>query len=170
MNWEGMTIVGREEWGARPATSSSFHTLSAESILFVHYSAGQSRSIDTKAEQFATIHSIQNYHMDHNGWSDIGYHFIVFQARGAIKIARVFQGRPLDRVPAAQAGYNYGNIAVCVVAGPGEAIGRMTVNRIRSIYARVPAQTVKGHRDVNSTSCPGDNLYSKLPRIRELKR
>lgn len=169
-DWKGMDIVRRAEWGARPYKGEpTTHRLTRESILFVHYSAGQGRSIDTKAEQVATIKAIQAMHQDQNGWSDIAYHFVVFQPYGDLKYAKAYQGRELSWVPAAQSGFNTRNIAVCVVCGPGEPIKVSTVNRIKSIYTRVPAERVKGHRDVNPTSCPGDLLYSKLPQIRKAK-
>ncbi len=39
---------------------------------------------------------------------------------------------------------------------------------ICKIYSIVPGpSTIVGHRDVNSTDCPGRNLYSLLPQIRK---
>ena len=165
-----MEIVRRAEWGARaykgtPAT----HKLTTRSTLFVHYSAGQGRSIDTKAEQVATMKAIQAMHQNDRGWSDIGYHFVIFQPHGDQKYAKAYQGRELSWVPAAQENHNTGNAAVCVVCAPGEPIKLSTVNRIKSIYVRVPCVPVKGHRDVGSTACPGDLLYAKLPAIRSAK-
>ncbi|MFK0256202.1 N-acetylmuramoyl-L-alanine amidase [Streptomyces sp. NPDC090445] len=31
----------------------------------------------------------------------------------------------------------------------------------------VPASEIHGHRDFNSTDCPGDTLYAMLPKLRE---
>ena len=169
MKWNGMTLVGRKQWGAKRAVKPTRHTLSPRSILFVHYSAGQGRSIDTRAEQVATMQAIQRMHQVDNGWSDIGYHFVVFQPYGRLKRASVFQGRSLRNAPAAQENYNTGNVAVCVIAAPGEKVKRSTVRRIKSIYKRLPATSVKGHRDVGATACPGDHLYAVLPQIRKVK-
>ncbi len=39
--------------------------------LFIHHSAGE--ECFTQEECEAEVRAIQDYHMDYNGWSDIGY-------------------------------------------------------------------------------------------------
>jgi hypothetical protein len=58
------------------------------------------------------------------------------------------------------------------------AMGRVTVrvNPAGSVYSRFPANSpvslarISGHRDGDSTSCPGDALYGELPGIRRAVR
>jgi N-acetylmuramoyl-L-alanine amidase len=59
---------------------------------------------DTFDEAVATWRGWQNFHMDTNGWSDIGYHFGI-DARG-----RLYQGRDDDNLGAHVGGWNTGNI------------------------------------------------------------
>ena len=125
--------------------------------------------IDSFAEQKAVMQAIEHQHVIVNGWSAIGYNFVVFQPfkRRVWHRARVFEGRGLGRIPAAQMGHNSGNIAACVVGNfQGEGVRQGTVNRLVSLIKRLPGRAIKGHRDVNQTSCPGDHLYHKLPEIR----
>ena len=83
-------MISRAEWGARPAGGTTYMSdddVRIESYcyqviyysnvifqgyyLFVHHSAGRDcTSVDDCA---AEVRAIQNYHMDSNGWSDIGY-------------------------------------------------------------------------------------------------
>jgi hypothetical protein len=78
----------------------------------------------------------------------------------------VFKGRGFDRVPAAQTGFNTGNGAVCVLMGPGDPLRNETVGLLRRIFEHFPGIRLRGHRDVQSTQCPGDKLYGALSRIR----
>jgi hypothetical protein len=137
-------------------------------VLFVHYSASAGLELDTGKKQRAALRSIRDYHTGVNGWSDIGYNFVVCQPAGKLHRARIYRGRGARRVPAAQLGHNTGNLAVCVIAAAGEPIATDTVLAVASLARRVRASAVKGHRDVNDTSCPGDGLYDALPTIRRL--
>jgi hypothetical protein len=152
-------------WGKRQAKCSTHNPISSMSTLFLHYSASDGSGIDKKGEPVETMHNLQNYHMDNNGWCDIGYSYVVIQPRGIFKRALVFEGRGFRNVPSSQEGHNTGNVSVCVVADSNDKIKRSTVRAIRQIIRRCPATKVRGHRDVNSTSCPGDRLYSKVPTL-----
>jgi hypothetical protein len=134
---------------------------------FIHYSYDFSVGrFDTLAEQEAKMREIQRYHMDNNGWSDIGYAFVVFQPYGTLRRARAFQGRPTKYVPAAQANHNTRTLPICVVAGPDNEIKRNTRYVIEQLINRYPSvKVVGGHRDVVATSCPGDKLYAQIPTI-----
>ena len=158
----------RKVWRARsPKTGYAF---SRKTTLVIHHSAGSGLGIDTKAEQYAALRSIQNFHMDSNGWNDIGYNLILFQPRGLLRRPRLYWGRPWNANPAAQLGHNSGTIALCVVADD-EPINFLTKRRIikaaKALRANHGIQFLRGHRDYNSTECPGDKLYNLLPEIRK---
>jgi hypothetical protein len=169
-----LKLITREGWGARPAGNLATNSLSRESVLFIHWSAGQGRSIETLEEQKATMRAIQAYHMDPKpkgqAWSDIGYSYVVFQPYGLLRRARVFQGRKFANVPASQYGYNTGNGSVCVVMAEGEKLKRSTRRLIREIHSRFPGRAMKGHRDVFGTECPGDALYNAIPKMRSSEK
>lgn len=157
-------------WGKRPARSVTAQRMDSNSSLFIHYSASDGEGIDKKGEPKASMRNIQDYHMDVNGWSDGGYSWVLFQQRGIFKRPLLFKLRGFERVPSAQSGFNTGNGAVCVVADSNDRIKRSTYRALAWIVRRCPATTVKGHRDVNATACPGDFLYSKLPHLNKVAK
>lgn len=161
-----MRIYSRSEWGAAPP-QSAMSVQSAPTEAFIHYSDDVGvGSIDTFAEQAQKARNIQDFHLHGRGWSDIAYHYLVFQPYGKLRRARVFAARGDRFVPAAQAGHNTGTLAICVVAGPGTQLKRNTRYQIEQLLRRYPSvETVGGHRDVVSTDCPGDVIYSWIPRI-----
>lgn len=54
------------------------------------------------------ISVIKKWHVEENGWSDIGYHFFI-KSNGEIQA-----GRSLEKTPAAQKGHNTHTIAICL--------------------------------------------------------
>ena len=137
-------------------------------ILYVHYSTTPGKPLDTWAKQTAALRAIRDYHVDVNGWQDVGYSFLVTQPSGKVRQARVWRGRGRGRVPASQYGHNSGNVSVCVITDGKEAISPDTIEAIGWLARRLKVRDVQGHRDVNATACPGDRLYDTLPRIRRL--
>lgn len=157
-----LDIVSRTRWGAakpKPMTDGNRPT-----ECFIHHSENaHAKTVDTFDEQSAAVRGIQDFHMGPDrGWSDIGYHYVVFQTK-----PRVFQGRSWFYVPAAQQDHNAGTLAICVYGdGRREEIAPHTRFLIEQIIGRHPSiLTIGGHRDVVSTVCPGDHFYSAIPRI-----
>jgi hypothetical protein len=137
--------------------------------VFVHHSASFGASIDTHAEQVATMQQLQNFHMDGRGWADIAYHFVVFQPRGKLKRAVIFAGRPLNVVPAAQEGHNTNTVAICIVQADPERLATNTVWRVGRLARRIrSARRLRGHYEVVKTECPGALIRATLPRIAKI--
>ena len=159
----------REDWGARvPLQMVAQPGHPAEAFLH-HTVDSEAARLDRLAEQAAHMRAIQADHLD-RGWSDIGYHFVVFQPFGSLRYARVFEGRDWHKVPAAQAGHNTGTLAIAVVGDfTVETLMRNTRYAVELVLRTHPAstelETVGGHRDVNATACPGDGIYGWLDRI-----
>jgi hypothetical protein len=158
--------IPRAAWTTRPRGGDSQHPISP--ILFVHYSASPGAGLDSWQKQAAAIRAIRDYHVDVNGWLDIGYSFVLTQPAGRVRDARIWRGRGRHRVPASQQGFNTGNLSVCVIANDKEEIREKTVLAIAALAKRLNARDIQGHRDVNATSCPGERLAAHLPRIRKL--
>lgn len=170
-----ITLYEREDWDARHWRDFTDQGWDAHEV-FIHHTADRAAGLDSFAAQAARMRGYQNYHMDSNGWDDIGYHAIVFPefttASGTEIPARIFAGRPRDHVPAAQGGHNAGTLAIAVVA---DGDNRMTRNTRYAIEVYLnwlqgrgaPLRTLGGHRDVTSTSCPGNGIaWFDLPIIR----
>lgn len=158
-----MLFVTRAEWGARPARGLSDGNLNRASTL--HWN-GPNVTVGGKLmweHKYCAglVRGIQNYHMDGNGWNDIGYNFV------GCPHGYIFEGRGLNKINAAN-GTNVGNRTshgIMNLAGPNnpfsndEKIGVKECVAYISRSAGAP-NACRGHRDHKSTSCPGDERYS----------
>lgn len=113
--------------------------------IYLHHAAGN-----------PTATQVHKMHRD-KGWAGAGYHFYVH------KDGSIWQLRPVQFVPAAQEGYNKHSIAIsCQGNFEIETMSAVQRNGIISIVKWVlknyPSITsIKRHKDVGSTSCPGKN-------------
>ena len=144
-----VSIVPRSEWGARAPRSRSTTSWSQRRGVTVHYSAGPPNQ---------SVRSIQDFHMDGNGWADIGYNFLVDRSGTA------YEGRGWLVVGAHASPYNTSHIGICFIGQDGDATGAAKA-AIRALYdeaGRRAGRTLDktGHRDLNQTSCPGDDLHA----------
>lgn len=126
----------------------------------------------TKDGQVVDWEAIRRYHMETNGWTDIGYHHGLERVGGAI-VAQV--GRP-EFIPGShckEARMNNRSIGICVVgnfdlAPPEQQILRALRELCFAVMVNhgIPVQRVIGHRDAGLMagfdwrkgqykSCPG---------------
>ncbi|MBO3751617.1 N-acetylmuramoyl-L-alanine amidase [Streptosporangiaceae bacterium NEAU-GS5] len=156
-------LITRADWGAR-APKGSYSTLASTRGVKVHYTGGRvdPAIVDDHAKCVALVKSIQNYHMDSNGWIDIGYSMVACPHR------KVFVGRGPGHLPAANGpGLNTGHYAVLGLVGnaglvqPTDPILDGILDAIDYLRQHGGAGTeIKGHRDGYATDCPGDALYA----------
>ena len=112
--------------------------------IIVHHSAAKSCSAD----------DVHRWHLE-NGWAGIGYHFFVR------KNGKVYRGRPEDVMGAQASGHNDTGIGVCfegdymVEQTMPEAQYKAGQELLAYLHKRYPSATIKRHKDVNSTDCPG---------------
>jgi hypothetical protein len=159
------------DYGQREPKCVTPNTVGADSTLFIHFSASDGSGIDKAGEPKQAVRNIQAFHMGpERGWCDIGYSYVLVQQRGIFKRPLLFKGRGFHAVPASQEDFNTGNVSVCVIADSNDRIKRSTTRALAYVARRCPARTVKGHRDVNSTDCPGDHLYSKVPTLNQVAK
>ncbi len=189
-------IVPRAEWGGDrycpPRAAPEYGTVKA---AFVHHTVNPN---DYSPEESPDIVlAICRYHRNSNGWNDIGYNFLVdrygttFEGRaggidqpvmgaqaqgynaqstgianigtfssepqteaGLHAVANLIRWKlPLHGVP------TYGRTTLISAGGPSNRYAAGTSVRVNR---------VAGHRDVDSTECPGGVLYSQLPDLRRL--
>lgn len=129
------------------------------SCIIIHHTAG------AETDNAALIH---RFHSEQYGWAGIGYHYLIGQS-GLCEI-----GRPRDAVGAHAEGYNQHSVGVALIGNfsnyqPSRAqienLSMLCAN-ICNDYGIEPSDyTILGHRDVDSTECPGDYLYEILPDI-----
>ena len=104
------------------------------------------------------------------GWAGIGYHYLIR------KDGMIEQGRRSEAVGAHA--YRYNKTSVGVSLAGNFDIGKPTAAQIASVnelvawlclkYGLDPQKkgVIVGHRNLNDTSCPGENLYKRLSEIR----
>jgi hypothetical protein len=186
-------VIPRDSWGAAQVPPRSAPSYGVVQAAFVHHTAG---NIDYAPEDSpGIVLGIARYHIQSNGWNDIGYNFLVD------KYGNVFEGRAGGieaAVVGAQAeGFNrdttgiacLGTFTAVALDDPGlEALAKLigwklsihgvpvqgqvtltsgggSTNRYRA-GTPVVFERISGHRDSNQTSCPGDQLYAQLPHLR----
>ncbi len=150
------------------------------SKIIVHHTASTANLQDPKK----AIRDIYNWHAKGRGWGDIGYNYIIDPE------GNVYEGRAGgERVIGAHAGKsNTGTIGISVLGNfeTGEVSEKSLISLTRlisektkiygidptgnSIFRGERSPNILGHRDVMSTSCPGKNLFDKLPLVAQLAR
>jgi flagellar hook assembly protein FlgD len=184
-------IIPRFSWGANeqirrapPRYASAIH------FAVVHHTAGTNNY--TAAQSAAIVRGIEIYHVQGNGWDDIGYNLLVD------KYGQVFEGRygGVDRpvIGAHAEGFNTGSVGVAVIGDytsarlPAAAKTSLedvlawrldlahvdplgTLQWLSGGNPRFPSglpvflRAIAGHRDTGYTDCPGNSLDTQLPQI-----
>ncbi len=188
---ERPTVISRAEWGARPPAYDTWTATNLRLVVLHHTGSGESDSYAAK-DVPAMLRAIQAYHMDANGWMDVGYNFTVD------RFGRVWEGREggMDALTVGSHAYgmNTGSVgidllgdftmykptkeavaaAISLIAwklfrhGADPARGGTMLPRAEDRFpAMVPVTLprIVGHQDVNYTACPG-HLENVLPDIR----
>lgn len=144
--------------------------------IVIHHTA----SSKDLADPMKAIRDIYYFHTVTRGWGDIGYNYIIDQQ------GNIYEGRAGgDGVVGAHAGRgNIGSIGIAVLGNYQD--GEVPEPVIHSLVALIRAKTqqynidpmgtsmfrgenlqnIMGHRDIMSTSCPGEKLFAQLPGIR----
>lgn len=153
-------VVTRKQWGAKPPKTNP--TARRRTVAMVlHQTTGQ---VTEATDELAMMRGVQRFHQDTRGWSDIAYSWLVSSHDGA-----VYEGRGWDAVGAHTAGWNSKAVGVCILGNgtagdPDGPPSAACFASLRTLYylavAKWGAIDRLGHRDVASTSCPGDYAYS----------
>ena len=189
-------INSRASWGAdeRIRNGGPYYNATIKEG-FVHHTAGTNNY--TAADVPKIIRGIYAYHVKGNGWSDIGYNFLVD------RFGRLWEGRyggiTKAVLGAHTGGFNVDSFAVSAIGNFDkvattpemiDAIARLMAWKL-SLYYRNPLGTtslvsqgggtskypagtqvtfnvISGHRDAGNTECPGTFLYDQLANIRAL--
>jgi hypothetical protein len=163
-------IRSRSQWGAAPYNGTPDYAYTLIRAVVHHTVNGNDYS---QAQVPGMIRGIQSYHQGANGWSDIGYNFVVD------RFGTIWEGRQggVDRpvIGAHAENYNTGAVGVSVLGeftsvAPPEAV----INSLQvligwklALHGTTPsADNVLGHRNVGQTACPGQRLYDRIPDVR----
>ena len=130
--------------------------------IIVHHSASGSA--------VTTVEKIRKWHVEGNGWSDIGYHFVIYPT------GEVHTGRPMSRTGAHCKGHNKGSIGICVAGNfeveptqeKQEAALFDLIDKLCKKH-KITWKEVYGHKELGKTLCPGTSLFKALVNQRKLK-
>lgn len=157
---QGVPVVTRREWGARPPKAPYTALTGSEGILVHHLGDGRSRDAAT-TDYAAVMRQTQDFHMDGRGWNDFAYGW-------GVGGGRIYEGRTWGWIDGADTGK--GRVMHSVLWLGDSYVNAPTIEDLTAINAVIAEHQrrfgatdfVGGHRDVNATGCPGDNLYAWL--------
>ncbi len=175
------TIYTRADWGADESIRRAIVAEGRIRSAVIHHTAGSNSY--TAADVPSIIRGIYIFHTLSRGWGDIGYNFLLD------RYGRTWEGRwggvAKPMVGAQAGGYNSQTFGASVL---GDFTTAAVPSAVTTSLAKLIAwklgltgidpagttvidgkgtmKTVIGHRDLNSTSCPGDQMYAQLPTIR----
>ncbi len=155
------------------STSPSFTNVTH---LIIHHSAGTNTATDWSA----VVRSIWDFHVNVNGWDDIGYNWLV-DPNGVL-----YEGRGDGVLGAHFCGKNGGTMGVCMMGdftnvSPTPAavetltellawkacdVGADPLGSAFHASSGLNLNRISGHRDGCATACPGDSFYPMLPDVR----
>lgn len=114
--------------------------------------------------------TIRDWHVNGNGWSDIGYHYVI-KLNGDIEV-----GRPIDKTGAHVKGHNRDSIGICYVGGADadmnpkdtmneaqEAAMKELIYSLRMVWDK--HLSLHGHNEYASKACPSFKVSEKFPSI-----
>lgn len=182
-----VNYIDSETWRAGLPTPNYTRTLTNETHYIVHHSAGS----NSNTNYTQVVRDIYLYHTEVNGWSDIGYNYLVAQngdvyvGRGTQIVQLSDQTYRYDAVLGAHfCGRNSKTMGICLLGnyettdpsdqGIVSIVSLITDYGLRkglkpfetAAHALGNLPAISGHRNGCSTLCPGENLYNLLPDIR----
>ena len=114
-----------------------------------------------------TVAQIRDWHVKGNGWSDIGYHFVIDRN------GTVHKGRPIEKIGAHTTGQNATSIGIAYIGGitnDGKKTPKDTrtpaqrvalVNLVKELKATFGENvTVHGHNEFAAKACPSFNVQT----------
>jgi len=177
-------VISRADWGCDESLGLDVNGQliwppeyqTVEHVIVHHADAG----VDNFYDPLLFIRSIYYYHTVTRGWGDIGYNYLVDF------MGHIYEGRKGGANVVGGHAYQYahGSSGICVMGTfstlheTPEALSGLTwitawTGRNLDPYGHADFHetaglaTICGHRDVLSTTCPGDMLYADLPTLRD---
>lgn len=126
-------------------------------LIIIHCSA-------TKEGIDYTTADIKKWHLA-NGWSDIGYHYVVYRD------GSIHNGRDVNISGAHCTGYNSHSIGICYIGGLDsngkekdtrtDAQKSAILNLLKTLKGLYPNAAIHGHREFANKACPCFDAYNE---------
>ncbi|XP_067285133.1 peptidoglycan recognition protein 6 [Pseudorasbora parva] len=158
-------IITRSQWGAASFIGSPSYLSLPVPYLFIHHTYQPSKPCTTFEQCASEMRSMQRYHQQTNGWSDIGYSFV------AGSDGNLYEGRGWNWVGAHTYGYNskgygvsfIGDYTSTLPAGSARNMVRYDFTSCAVNGGRLSSSySLYGHRQATSTDCPGNAFYREI--------
>lgn len=172
------TIYGTAEWEARPPSEDIVVIDHPPTYIVVHHTVEPGNTDDVSREHaFEISRSIQNFHMDSRGWIDTGQQFTISRG-GHITEGRHRSLEILREGKRHVEGTNVADFNSRVIGIENEGLytdedapdtlwdALSDLVTYMAYQYDIPPQLIMGHRDFDSTQCPGDVLYGRLVELR----
>lgn len=172
--------VSQAEWRSGLAAPNYTRSFTTVKHVVVHHAAGS----NTSSNYTQVVRDIYLYHTEVNGWSDIGYNYLIAQD-GTIYEGRDPSNGEQDNVLGAHfCGKNSGTMGICLLGNYETA--QPTSSSLQALESLAAFKVQKenldpfgqyphtsgdlaaiiGHRDGCNTACPGENVYALLDDLR----
>jgi hypothetical protein len=172
-------IHPRKEWNAESPKCKAEVLKHHPDHIVVHHTSTPNSTDFSLAHAYELSRQIQRFHMHVRGWNDIGEQLTI--SRGGY----VMEGRNgslkaiLARWNVMGAQTQSHNDHTLGIENEGNYMKSPVPDRLWTsltdvcvwlcrTYGLDPYKAIVGHRDFNSTDCPGDVLYARLPELRRL--
>ena len=165
-----MEITSRTAWNAIPTNVPVLN--GALPKVYIHHTAGHYPL--SVAEEINQMHVLQHIALDVKHYTDIDYNWVIGPS------GVIYESRGLHHKSAATLGENEVSRSVCLMGNfqgdiPTDKSVMAAADCIKYLIDHgdlVAGCSILGHRDnpkhPGATACPGDNLYTYIPKIRDL--
>ena len=172
--------IDQAVWRAGLTAPSYTRVFTSVSHLIVHHSAGANDAPD----YYEVVRAIYLYHTVTNGWSDIGYNYLIAPDGTLFKGRDPDTGNQDDVRGAHFCGYNSNTMGVCMMGTyttvPPTDTALQTLEKLLtwkalkngidplgiSTHTLGSIANIAGHRDGCATECPGQMTYNLLGQLR----
>ncbi|XP_020787162.2 N-acetylmuramoyl-L-alanine amidase [Boleophthalmus pectinirostris] len=164
--WDCPQVIPRCQWGAKPRVGTPIPLSLPLNNLFVHHTSTPSSPCLTFPECARDMRSMQRFHQEDRGWSDIGYSFVMGSD------GYVYEGAGWNIVGTHTRGQNSVGYGVSFIGNYSAVLpSRYSIDLLRHRLVKCAVDggrlvsnfSLKGHRQmVNYTACPGDALFSEI--------
>lgn len=180
-NCELPNMVPQSDWRSGLNAPNYSRTFTTTRNMIIHHSAGSNNATNYRQ----VVRDIYILHTQENGWSDIGYNYLV-APDGVLYAGRDPGEGEQDEVMGAHfCGSNGGTMGVCLMGNYDlQEASDATYETLKQLLSwkgftdELSAQSqnahplndnlgvIAGHRDGCSTQCPGNYVYARLAEIR----
>uniref|UniRef100_A0A1A9UH99 Peptidoglycan recognition protein family domain-containing protein n=1 Tax=Glossina austeni TaxID=7395 RepID=A0A1A9UH99_GLOAU len=156
-----LTITKREDWYAEPPKNKPKLIMSPAEFVIIHHTE-YPLSCHFETNCLRIIKSLQKHHMYKESYDDIGYNFLIaFDGH-------IYEGRGWGVQAQHPSAYKFNSIGIACLGNfdddkPDAVMLQNIENLIDEAIVEGHLQSdyiLLGHRQIKTTSCPGENLYN----------